>query len=414
MRKRGNRGHDAIGNITLIVALSWWLPAVAQQDRPAVVEVAPVVQETIAQPVTFVGTVEPRRRSQVASEVEGIVEHVYVEEGESVSQGDPLLKLRPHSLQLILEAHQATAKGYQEELAELQNGSRPEEIAEAHAAVQEAEAELAQAQREKSRQLGLSERGVSSLQSREDAETNFDVALKRLTRARKRYELVVRGPRAERIAQAEARYQAARAEVERTQYDLSRSRVEAPFDGFVVAKHTEIGQWLGEGDPIMTLIELTTARITVPVPERYVAQVQLGAAGLVQLDASPGKTWQGTVVSIIPQATESRTFPVVVEVPNPDAVIKSGAFARVTLTVGEQQNVLLVPKDAIVTQGPRQIVYAVQEGKASPVPVQRTTFHAGFAVVTGSLKPGQQVVIRGNERLRPGQAVQAAQAKPQQ
>ena len=112
-----------------------------------VVEVAPVVQQTIAQPVTFVGTVGPRRRSQVASEVEGIVEHVYVEEGEFVSQGDPLLKLRPHRLQLILEAHQATAKGYQEELAELQNGSRPEEIAEAHAAVQEAEAELAQAQR---------------------------------------------------------------------------------------------------------------------------------------------------------------------------------------------------------------------------------------------------------------------------
>jgi multidrug efflux pump subunit AcrA (membrane-fusion protein) len=413
MRKRGNRGHDAIGYITLIVALSWWLPAVAQPDRPAVVEVAPVVQETIAQPVTFVGTVEPQRRSQVASEVEGIVEHVYVEEGQSVSQGAPLLKLRPHRLQLILEAHQATAKGYQEELTELQNGSRPEEIAEAQAAVQEAEAELAQARREKSRQLGLSERGVSSLQSREDAETNFDVALKRLTRARKRYELVARGPRAERIAQAEAQYLAARAEVERMQYDLSRSRVEAPFDGFVVAKHTEIGQWLGEGDPIMTLIELTTARITVPVPERYVAQVQLGAAGLVQLDAFPG-TWQGTVVSIIPQATESRTFPVVVEVPNPDAVIKSGAFARVTLTVGEQQNVLLVPKDAIVTQGPRQIVYAVQEGKASPVPVQRTTFHAGFAVVTGPLEPGQQVVIRGNERLRPGQPVQAAQAKPQQ
>jgi multidrug efflux pump subunit AcrA (membrane-fusion protein) len=74
----------------------------------------------------------------------------------------------------------------------------------------------------------------------------------------------------------------------------------------------------------------------------------------------------------------------------------------------------LVPKDAIVTQGPRQIVYAVQEGKALPVPVQRTTFHARFAIVTGPLEPGQQVVIRGNERLRPGQPIQAAQAKPQQ
>ena len=93
MCKRGHRGHYAFSYITLIVILSSWLPAAAQRGRPAVVEVAPVVQETIAQPVTFVGTVEPRRRSQVASEVEGIVEQVFVEEGQPVSQGDSLLKL---------------------------------------------------------------------------------------------------------------------------------------------------------------------------------------------------------------------------------------------------------------------------------------------------------------------------------
>lgn len=64
-----------------------------------------------------------------------------------------------------------------------------------------------------------------------------------------------------------------------------------------------------------------------------------------------------------------------------------------------------------VTQGPRQIVYAVRDHKATPVPVERRTFYQGFAVVTGPLKAGEYVVIRGNERLRPGQAVRIAQAK---
>jgi multidrug efflux pump subunit AcrA (membrane-fusion protein) len=73
----------------------------------------------------------------------------------------------------------------------------------------------------------------------------------------------------------------------------------------------------------------------------------------------------------------------------------------------------MVPKDAIVTQGPQQIVYVVREGQATPVPIQRTTFYEGFAVVTGALEPGEQVVIRGNERLQPGQPVQVAQAHPQ-
>jgi multidrug efflux pump subunit AcrA (membrane-fusion protein) len=413
MGKGKNRHTGAMGCLMLMLMTCWCLPVRAQQERPAVVEVAPVIQKTIAQPVTFVGTVEPRRRSQVAGEVEGVVSHIYVEEGQPVQQGDRLLDLRQDRLQLALQIEQGTAERYHQELVALRNGSRPEEIEEAQAAVQEAEAELAQTQRERVRQRSLSERGVASVQSREDAETAFDLARKRLLRARKRYELVSLGPRAEHVAQAAAQYQAAQAEVARTQHDLRHAQVKAPFEGVVVAKHTEIGQWLDRGNPVVTLIELSPVRIPVPVPERYIAQVQLGSNGLVQLDALPGSTWQGTVVHIIPQATASRTFPVVIEVANPEARIKSGMFARVTLTVGEQQNALMVPKDAIVTQGPQQIVYVVREGQATPVPIQRTTFYEGFAVVTGALEPGEQVVIRGNERLQPGQPVQVAQAHPQ-
>ncbi len=394
--------------------LSWSRPAttLAQRGRTAVVEVAAVQQQTIAQPVTFVATVEPSHRSQVASEIEGIVEQLYVEEGQHVTQGKPLLRLRQERLRITLKALQATASRYRQELKELQNGSRPEVVEEARAAVEEAEAELARARRERGRQLGLSARGVTAVQSREDADTAFEVAQKRLLRVRKQYEVVVQGPRPERIAQAEAQYRAAQAEVARVKYDVDRSQVLAPFSGFVITKHTDLGEWLGQGDPVMTLIELSQAHITVPIPERYLPHVALGSSGLVQFDALPNMTTQGKVIRIIPQATASRTFPVTVEVANPQGHIKSGFFARVTLTVGEEQNALLVPKDAIVTQGPRQIVYAVRDQKATPVPVERRTFYQGFAVVTGPLKAGEHVVIRGNERLRPGQAVRIAHAKP--
>lgn len=412
MTRDKSRQVSGLMGLILVLVSSWSLPVLAQQGPPAMVEVAPVVQKTIDQPVTFVGAVEPRRRSQVATEVEGVVSKLYVEEGQPVKQSEPLLDLRQDRLRLDLRIDEATAERYRQELMALRNGSRPEEIEEAQAAVHEAEAELRQAQRERARQRDLSQRGVASVQSREDAETAYDLARRRLLRARKRYELVALGPRAELVAQAEAQFQAAQAEVARVQHDLRHAQVKAPFAGVVVVKQAEVGQWLDQGDPVMTVIELSPARIAVPVPERYIAQVELGTSGLVQFDALPNRTWQSMVVSIIPQATESRTFPVVVEVPNPDAMIKSGMFARVTLTVGEQQNALMVPKDAIVTQGPQQIVYVVKGGKATPVPVLRSTFYEGYAVVTGSLAPGDQVVIRGNERLRPGQAVQVAQARP--
>ncbi len=391
-----------------ILLLGYPLSVWAQRGRPAIVEVAVIEQKTIAQPVTFIGTVEPRRRSLVASEVEGIVEKLLVHDGQRVQQGEILVQLRQETLHIILRALQATAKRYREELAELKNGTRPEIIEEARAAMLEAEAELERTRREQGRQLGLNQRGMSALRVREDAETAALVAQQRLVRARALYDVAVRGPRAERIARAEAQYRSAQAEVERRKYDLRRSKVTAPFTGFVVTKHTEVGQWLDRGDAVVTLIELDVAHVTVPIPERYISQVQIGATGSLQFDALPGRTWKGSVTRIIPQANESRTFPVTFEIDNPKARLKSGFVARASLTVGEQRDALLVPKDAIVTQGLRQIVYAVRDGKAVPVPIQRTTFYEGFAVVVGPLQKGERVVVRGNERLRPGQSVQVA------
>jgi multidrug efflux pump subunit AcrA (membrane-fusion protein) len=393
-----------------VIGLLMALPVAAQQGRPALVEVAPVIQQSIAQPVTFVGTVEPPRRSRVASEVEGIVAEVQVEEGQHVRQNDILVRLRQERLEIDLQNRRASARRYQNELAELRNGTRPEVIEETRAAAEEAEAEVAQAERELRRQQGLSERGVAALRTREDAATALQVARQRLVQARARYAVAKRGPRSERVAQAEAQYQAAQAEVERLEYDLERTRVRAPFSGFVVEKHTEIGQWLGRGDPVVTLIELSKAHITVPIPERYIPHVHLGKAAEVQVDALPGTVWQGTLIRLVPEAHEARTFPVTVEVENPEVRLKSGFVARVTLTVGQQRNALMVPKDAIVTQGPRHIVYAVRDGKATPLPVERHMFYEGFAVISGPLKPGEQVVVRGNERLRPGQPVQLAGA----
>ena len=389
----------------LLMGLIWGTLVQAQQGRPALVRVAPVVQKAIAEPITFVGTVEPRRRSLVASELAGIVARVMIEEGQLVQKGKPLVQLRRERLQLALRQQQAMADHAQQQLRELQNGTRPEELREARATMQEAEAELVQARRELQRQLGLQQRGIAAQKAREDAETAAKVAEQRLARAKARYELLLHGPRAERIAQAEALYHAAQAEVARLRYDLRQTQILAPFAGFVVRKHTEVGEWLRQGDPVVELIDLREAHITVPIPERYLSQVQLGATAVVQFDALPGMRWQGKVIRIVPQATASRTFPVTVAIPNTGLCIKSGFFARVTLTIGEITQALLVPKDAIVQQGPRDIVFVIRNSKAIPVPIQRLTFYQDSAVIAGPLKAGEQVVIRGNERLRPGQPV---------
>jgi len=79
--------------------------------------------------------------------------------------------------------------------------------------------------------------------------------------------------------------------------------------------------------------------------------------------------------------------------------------ATVTFSVGEKRTVMLLPKDAIVTSGSRRLVYTVADSKAVPVPVTVVGYYDSNAAIKGALKPGQQVVVRGNERLRPGQTV---------
>jgi RND family efflux transporter MFP subunit len=174
----------------------------------------------------------------------------------------------------------------------------------------------------------------------------------------------------------------------------------------VVTEHTEVGQWLDQGDPVVELLDLSTVEVTVPVPERYIAEVRRGEAASLSLDALPGRSFAGRVVHIIPQAdTSSRTFPVKVEVANPDGHIKSGMFARVTLPVGKGRRALVVPKDALVSRGPVSLLFVVADGKARQVAVKRGQATGAWVAVEGPVEEGQFVVVRGNERLRDGMPV---------
>jgi multidrug efflux pump subunit AcrA (membrane-fusion protein) len=108
----------------------------------------------------------------------------------------------------------------------------------------------------------------------------------------------------------------------------------------------------------------------------------------------------------------SRNFPVKVRLENRLVdgryLLKPGMFARISLPVGKMEQALLVPKDAVVLGGPSPMVFVFepnpkdpQLGKARPVPVQLGTDSEGNVSVTGDLKPGQQVIVEGNERMRP-------------
>jgi RND family efflux transporter MFP subunit len=321
---------------------------------PSPVRVATVANQEVQRSVTLVGTVEPWKRSVVASEIAGLVVQFLVEEGMAVKRGQVLAALRTDTLKIRLN---------------------------------------------------------SAFASHREAQTRYEQAGKDLVRAKALFdkELVTQKEYDDAIAEEAAwrqRLTQLKTVINQVRDELAKSRIVAPFDGWITKEFTEVGQWVEGGGSVVELVDLSRLQVEVPLPERYVRDVRVNDPVNVVFDGLPGFETKGRVFSLIAQADLSaRTFPIKVEIPNRESSIKSGMVSRVTLSVGSPYQALVVPKDALVLRGGQQFVFLVQEGKVNQVPVTPILHLKEVVEVAGDLKPGMTVVVEGNERLLPGQPI---------
>jgi len=330
--------------------------ASAQQQPPpkSPVLVSTVIEQEINQSVSFIGSVEPRMKSLLAGEVRGLVEQLSVREGDAVKKGQVLARINVTSLKIQRKA--------------------------AKAAFMEVKANHDQVKRDIARSSQLFKEELIPLKQFE-MEMSRDKAL------------------SERVLQLKA-------EIERLEDLISRSRILAPFDGVITKEHTEVGQWLQEGSPVVEMIDLKHLRIRVDVPERYIWKLKIGGIVPVHFDAMPSFRISGKISSIIPAADNAaRTFPVDVAVENRDLTIKSGMTAQVSFSVGDPYTARLIPKDALVIRGDRNFVYIVDGDTVRAEDVKLGNSVKGMVEIKGNIKTGERVVVRGNERLRQGQQV---------
>jgi RND family efflux transporter MFP subunit len=375
--------------------------------------VTPVQTAEVSEQKSFVGTVKPIRRSLVGSAAPGRVEEYLINEGDAVEKGQPIAILRRGIIQAELDAAKGDLAVRQAELAELEK-SLQDEIEQATAKVEIAEANLTfrKAKVERAKALG---RSVSQEVYEEEAAAALQAA-GLLREAKATLRLLTEGARDQKTLQARARVQAQTAEVQRLTEQFERHTMFAPFDGFISAEHTEIGQWVMQGDPVAEIVELRQVDVEIAVVEDYIAQLGSTVVASVDLPSVPGQTFQGQIAIINPQADlRARTFAVKVRVENQfvgnQPLIKAGMFARVTLPVGQPTPRTLVPKDAVVLGGPAPTVFVADaaDGKTvvRPVPVKLGPATGAWIAVEGQIKAGDAVIVEGNERVRPGMEVRA-------
>jgi membrane fusion protein (multidrug efflux system) len=204
------------------------------------------------------------------------------------------------------------------------------------------------------------------------------------------------------VESAEAGVDAAKAGVTLAERAVSDARIRAPWAGTVAAVALDEGALIGPGTPAFKLVALDPLRVEAGVPARDVGLVQPGQIVRLTFPAEPGPPREGVVARVGPEADpRSRTFPVEIEVPNPDRTLRSGMVARAEIVVGERQGVTLVPEGAVVATDP-PAVYAIADGRARRVEVQLGRAWQGFVEVSGGVAPGESVATLGRQHLSDG------------
>ncbi len=317
----------------------------------------------------LVGSVRPNRTSIVGAEVEGLVTALPVRQGDYLKTGTLICQLNDDTLQLELRA----AEGKLESL---------------NAAVRIAKADLDRWTREKERVAKLEDAYRANAKEVYDTLADFLIAENRVREAEQ--DVV------EQIAQVELK-----------KIEIAKTRIAAPFDGYVTALHTEVGQWLQRGGQVVEIIDLETVLVRVDAPESAIAHIQVGDPVRVKLDAL-NHTVTGRVKYVVPQAHEqARTFPVDIAIANPAHLLRSGLFARCTVKTGASGQAIAVPRDAVVHKEGTNRIWKVQAAgpqgmMAFPMAVTLGAEIGDWVAITsGNVSPGMKVVVRGNEQLMP-------------
>lgn len=251
--------------------------------------------------ITASGSVEATE-AQLGFQVPGRIDTVAVEEGDRVTAGQLLARLDVTELQARRAQAAAQLDGARALLAELEAGSRSEDVASARAAAGAATDRYTDAQRDLARTRQLFDGGAVSREAMDKAQTAFDVASAQRDQAGQALRLVETGPRPERITAQRAVVAQAEATVRQLDATLANASVRAPFDGVVTVKDRETGEVVGAGAPVVTVTNLGDRWVRIYVREDRIGAVRLGEAATITADTYPGKRYTGEVSYIASEA----------------------------------------------------------------------------------------------------------------
>jgi HlyD family secretion protein len=420
--------------VTLVIIVGAAAAAYALLGKPNAIEVRTVRprMESSSDSAVLVATgyVIAHHKIQVGSKIAGRVEWIGVDKGDRVKEGQVVVRLEDREYRAQLNQAKAALEAAQARLAELERGSRPEEVDRARADLQRAEAQLRTDEAGFNRVQNLVREGVNSAQSLDEARGRFETSRAAVESAKKTYELAQKGPRIEQIDNARSEVAGARAAMEYAQTLLDAAEIRVPSSGTILERNVERGEMVttsfvgdrGAKSFVVTLADLNDIQVELDINQNDFNRVLPNQPCTVVTDAYPDRKYECIVDEIAPEANRQKaTVQVKVKFLKPDEFVKPEMNARVTFLSATpekvdtpQEKLYVIPKAAVVTrESGKAVLVAVTDGPARVVQVKPVTIarEVGSDVYVSSGVSGSESIIIGDNLndLKVGDRVEVVQ-----
>ena len=300
-----------------------------RDDAAHQVKVTPVKQETIHRSVDVGGTLAAVDEVTVSSEAEGRVSRLLSDLGDRVTAGQALMELDREKPQYNFDEQKAALARALAKFGAPDPSHLPP--IEQTPDVEKAKAELVQAKQSFDRADELLKRQLVPKQALDDAD-----AMLRSKQAS--YDSALQNAR-----NLKADIDASDAAMKLAERQLRDTFIRAPFDGYVEKRLVNLGEYVKVQTPVMSVVRMDPLKVTAEIPEKMAPWIKVGQLVELRVDAYPDKTITGKMSRISPAVnTATRAFPFEALVPNPDALLKPGTFARVHVLTDKIEQVMTI------------------------------------------------------------------------
>lgn len=413
-----------ITGVVVILLLGAWRVTSEKLNAATEVEVQRVKSVSAASApqgviLNATGYIVAAHKIEVAAKVVGKVNWIGVEKGDHVKEGQVVVRLEDDEYQAQLEQARGQLVTLQARLDEALHGSRPEEILQAQANLESAQADLNNAKVTLDRTKNLMAEGVTARQTLDDAQARYDSAVHKVNSLQKAYELVKLGPRHEEIDALRGQVQQAKGMVAYAETNLANTIIRAPVTGTILERAVEKGEFVttsfvgdrGAKGYVVSLADLNDLEVELDISQADFAKLRLGQRGIVTTDAFQDRKYDGFIKELSPEANRQKaTVQIKVKILKPDEYLRPEMNSSVAFLSDEKpaatssvvaKPVVIVPSAAVHDGA----VFVIFDGKA----VRRTvktgaTSGSGVRIEEG-LIGGEDLIVNPPSTLKDGDRV---------